>query len=45
MNPSRAENEKGLTRWEGGVDFSDEFTASPTVIILRDEKVGGWGTH
>lgn len=37
MNPSHAENEKGLPRWEGGADFGNEFVASLKVIISRDK--------
>lgn len=41
MNSSHADNEKALTRWEGGVDFGNELLKMRTVsshkmIISRD---------
>lgn len=43
VNPSHVEDKKGLTRWEVGADFSNEFMAPLTVIISREEKVGVGG--
>lgn len=42
MNSSHADNEKGLTRWEGGVDFGNELlkvrnVSSHRMIISRED--------
>lgn len=42
MNSSHADNEKGPTRWEGGVDFGNESltmrnVSSHKMIIVRED--------
>lgn len=44
MNSSHADNEKGLTRWEGGADFGNALikarnVSSHKMIISREERV------